>query len=78
MVNRAEQHLTMLLLQIRPDTGKLKPIPKGEIASKPKLKVKAFFSELLIFLGWLLNTRALLIPILGNKYKASVTQSNEI
>ena len=79
MVERAEQCLPMALhLQFRPNAGSDEPIERAEMASMPKLKAEAFLTELIIFLGWLINTRTFQIALPDNKYKAWSAQIEEI
>ena len=75
MVKRAEQNLTMALhLQFRPHAGEDEPIPRGEMASMPKLKAEAYLTEVIIFLGWEINTRAFTIALPFEKEKAWTKQ----
>ena len=79
MVKRAEQCLPMALhLQFCPNAGSDEPIERAEMASMPKLKAEAFLTELIIFLGWLINTRTFQIALPDDKYKAWSSQIEEI
>ena len=79
MVKRAEQCLPMALhLQFRPNAGNNEPIPRGEMASIPKLKAEAFLTETIIFLGWQINSRAFTIALPFDKFKAWSDQITEI
>lgn len=79
MVQRAEQNIPMALhLQFRPHGGDQEPIPRGEMASIPKLKAEAFLTEILIFLGWEINSRAFEISLPEDKFIAWSTQIREV
>jgi hypothetical protein len=62
--------LRALHLQFRPNAGQLEPILRPEAASRRKLLGEGGMAELIIFLGWLLNTRAFMIPLPKEKAKA--------
>ena len=71
MVKRAEQNILFSFhLQFRPHTGDCEPIPRGEMAFIPKLKAEGLLAEVIIFLGWEINSRTFEIALQEDKYKA--------
>ena len=79
MVKRAEQNIPFALhLQFRPHAGDLEPIPRGEMASIPKLIAEGLLTEVIIFLGWEINTRTFEIALPDDKYKAWSAQITKI
>ena len=79
MVARAEQCICMALhLQFRPNAGKLEPIQRGEMASMHKLKAEAYLTEVMTFLGWVINARAFTVVLPSDKCKAWSDQIKEV
>jgi hypothetical protein len=71
LVERATSAVLMALhLQFRPHAGDLEPILRPETASHRKLLGEGGMAELIIFLGWLLHTRAFMIALPKEKAKA--------
>lgn len=72
-VNRErEPHVVPLAMRVtsRPHMGPEEPVPRRGIASAPKLVAEGIPMEIQIALGWLLNTRALLIMPPEDKFEA--------
>ena len=59
-----------LFLICRPLAGLFEPIPRPDAASIRKLKAEGTLVELIIFLGWLIDTRRFTIALPIDKWKA--------
>ena len=71
MVKRARLcNLMALHLVCRPNSGPDEPILCPKIASKRKLAAKGGLQELIIYLGWAINTRAFTIGLPPDKVTA--------
>ena len=71
MVRRAREAVGMaLFLVFRPLAGLFEPIPRPDAASIRKLKAEGTLVELIIFLGWLIDTRRFTIALPIDKWKA--------
>jgi len=79
MVKRAEQCIPMALhLVFRPNAGQNEPIARAEMASIPKLKAEAYLTEILIMLGWRINTRTFTISLPDDKFISWKNQIKEM
>ena len=71
MVRRAREAICMALhLVFRPLAGSLEPIERPDAASIRKMLAEGGLAEIMIYLGWEINTRALTIAIPFDKWKA--------
>ena len=71
MVARAAQAVVMaMFLVFRPLAKGLEAIRRPDIASIRKMQAEGGLAELVIFLGWLIDTRRLLIALPLDKWKA--------
>ena len=79
MVKRAEQNVLMaLFLQFWHNAGDKEPMPHPDMASIPKLVAEGCLTEMLIFMGWLINARQFIAALPPDKCKAWQDQINEI
>jgi hypothetical protein len=62
----------------RPHAGDAEPVKRREVVSNPKLIAKGGLEEAQIVLGWMLNTRSLLIILPSDKFKALSNHIQEI
>ena len=70
-IKRAKDCVLMALhLQFRPHAGENEPIERPETASRRKLIAEGGLTELMIFLGWQINSRTLEISLPEEKAKA--------
>ena len=58
--------------------AKDEPIPRKQTLSTPKLKAEGTMSEMMIVLGWWLDTRRLLLRLLNDTFKAYIKEVEEI
>jgi hypothetical protein len=67
-----EPHVVPLAIHVtsRPHAGDDEPVPRRGIVSAPKLVAEGIPMEVQIVLGWILNTRALLIALPQDKFEA--------
>jgi hypothetical protein len=64
MVNRAQQALPMAThLVFRPQAGDAEPLPRPDAQSIRKLIAEGRLREILIFLGWEINSRTMMISL---------------
>ena len=75
MVKRARQVAGMALhLVFRPLAGIFEPIPRPDSASIRKMLAEGGLSEVITFLGWLIDTRRFIVAIPIDKWKAWTAQ----
>ena len=75
-VERAKAAVLMALhLQFRPHAAQQEPIERPETASERKLRAEGGMAEQIIYLGWLINTRAFTIGLPNDK---AIAWSNAI
>ena len=55
-------------VSMRPNAGDAEPTPRQEMLSLSKLQAEGTPSEVMLVLGWLINTRRLLISLPWDKY----------
>jgi hypothetical protein len=75
-----EPHVVPLAIHVtsRPHAGTGEPVPRRGILSAPKLIAEGVPMEVQIVLGWILNTRALLIALPQDKFEAWTSDIKEI
>ena len=71
MVKKARETVVMALFLIfRPIAGVLEPIMRPDLVLIWKMKAEGRLAEIIIYLGWLTETRRFIIAIPINKWKA--------
>ncbi|KAL9178537.1 hypothetical protein ACHAXT_001875 [Thalassiosira profunda] len=79
MVERTRNcNMMALHLTFRPNAGEREPIPRPHEASIRKLLAEGGLKELIIFLGWLINTRAFTIALPKEKASAWIRSIVEV
>jgi hypothetical protein len=75
-----EPHAVPLAIHVtsRPHMGSEEPVPRRGIVSAPKLAAEGVPMEAQIVLGWILNTRALLVVLPEDKFEAWSTDIQTI
>jgi hypothetical protein len=75
-----EPHAVPLAIHVtsRPHAEGAEPIPRRGIVSAPKLIAEGIPMEVQIVLGWILNTRALIIALPQDKFEAWTSDIEEI
>ena len=65
-------------LTFRPNKGDKEPVPRPEVASVKKLLAEGTLKEVIVFLGWLINTRLFQISLPKDKAAAWIKSIVEI
>ena len=74
----ASSALLAIFVSIRPYAGEKEPIPRKEVVSIDKWKAEGVPREVQIVLGWLINTRTMILALPLDKYRAYVKEIDKI
>ena len=78
-INRhASSALLAIFVSIRPFAGDKEPVPRKEVVSVEKWKAEGIPREVQMVLGWLINTRMMLLSLPRDKYLAYLKDIEEI
>lgn len=74
----ASSALLAIFVSIRPFAGDKEPVPRKEVVSVEKWKAEGVPREIQMVLGWLINTRRMLLCLPRDKYTAYLKDVEEV